>query len=500
MKSIAIFVAASLLLEMLAPTLAHATQHSQGTQVEGDTRAETAEKAEEVAERVIQWLYEKDVRVMPRGEIDLSKLRKGWHAHVVYTSKGVQRTATGKILDKDADGMVVRKSRKSRAKSWKQWEIAYGDIDIVVVAQDPRDLERWQKLRQDIKMRTIPMKGEVAEQAVQMFYGKDVMVMSRGEIDPSKLRKGWHVYVVYTSKGVKETATSQIFDKDADGIVIQSRASTLWRADRERWDIAYEDIDTLAVAKDRRDIERWRRLTEGGLIVMSRGELDLSKLRTGWYADVVYTSEGAKRTITGYILDKDADGIVIQPRGRNWEQWEIAYGNIDILVAAQDPRDMKGWTEVRKVIQQLQEKVSKVRFIAPSISRGWIVGRLVKVSPDTFKIFTERDFDYVPHSQISNLEVSIGRRRNTDKGIIIGLGLGLTVLAPFVIGDNSGELHWLVAYYTTMFIALPVFISCTLIGAAIKSDIWAEVPPQRLNLSISPTPTRGLRAALSFNF
>ena len=158
MKPTALILITSLLLEMLAPTLLHATQHPQGTQVEGNTRPETAEK-----------------------------------------------------------------------------------------------------------------EADAAEQAVQMFYEKDVEVMSRGEIDSSKLRKGWHVHVVYTSEGVKETITGQILDKDADGIVIQSRASALWRADRERWEIAYGDIGTLAVTKDRRDIEKWRRRTEGGLIVMSRG-------------------------------------------------------------------------------------------------------------------------------------------------------------------------------------------------------------------------------------
>ena len=34
----------------------------------------------------------------------------------------------------------------------------------------------------------------------------------------------------------------------------------------------------------------------------------------------------------------------------------------------------------------------------------------------------------------------------------------------------------------------------------IKSDKWVEVPPQRLNLSLAPTSTKGLRAALTFNF
>ena len=40
----------------------------------------------------------------------------------------------------------------------------------------------------------------------------------------------------------------------------------------------------------------------------------------------------------------------------------------------------------------------------------------------------------------------------------------------------------------------------TLIAAMIKSDKWVEVPPDRLNLSLAPTSTKGLRAALTFNF
>ena len=381
MKSIAIFVAASLLLEMLAPTLAHATQHSQGAQVEGDTRSGTAEKAGEVADQAIQWLYEKNVRVMSRGKIDPSKFTRGWYAYVVYTSKGGKKTVTGPIFDKDADGIVI----KTRARPWERWEIAYGNIDI------------------------------------------------------------------------------------------------------------------LAVAKTQRDMGRWRKRFEEGLFVMSRGELDLFKLRKGWYAHVVYTSKGVKEAVTGPIFDKDADGIVIKSRNRPWEQWEITYGDIDTLVVAKDQRDIEGWIEAGEVIQQLQEKEFRVRFIAPSISSWWIIGRLVKVSPDTLKIFTKRGFEYVPHSQISNLEVSLGRRRNTGKGMAIGavLGLGLLFLP---VTSTEGELQGLATYYAMMYIALPIFISCTLIGFMIKSDRWAEVPPQRLNLSISPTPTRGLRAALSFNF
>ena len=54
MKPTALILITSLLLEMLAPTLLHATQHPQGTQVEGNTRPETAEKEADAAEQAVQ--------------------------------------------------------------------------------------------------------------------------------------------------------------------------------------------------------------------------------------------------------------------------------------------------------------------------------------------------------------------------------------------------------------------------------------------------------------
>ena len=101
MKPTALILIASLLLEMLAPTLAHATKHLQGTQVEGNTRPATAEKeADAVEQAVIKWFYGKDVMVMSRGEIDPLEVEEGVvYAYVVYTSKGVQRrTITGEIV------------------------------------------------------------------------------------------------------------------------------------------------------------------------------------------------------------------------------------------------------------------------------------------------------------------------------------------------------------------------------------------------------------------
>ncbi|MCY3682194.1 MAG: hypothetical protein OXH16_12400 [Gemmatimonadetes bacterium] len=94
------------------------------------------------------------------------------------------------------------------------------------------------------------------------------------------------------------------------------------------------------------------------------------------------------------------------------------------------------------------------------------------------------------------------RNRNTGKGSIFGLALGLAILAPVAIADARDEDEWqrFATIVTATFISLPIWVLSTIIGATIKSDKWIEVPSQRLNLSIAPTSTEGLRTALTFNF
>ena len=110
---------------------------------------------------------------------------------------------------------------------------------------------------------------------------------------------------------------------------------------------------------------------------------------------------------------------------------------------------------------------------------------------------------YVPLSSISNLEVSIGQQREVTKGLLMGVGLGIVVYVtqspepcpdpPDCTFAGLEELGaWILAGGTCM-----IF---TLIGAQIKSEKWVEIPPQHLNLSFAPTSTKGLRAALMFNF
>ena len=73
--------------------------------------------------------------------------------------------------------------------------------------------------------------------------------------------------------------------------------------------------------------------------------------------------------------------------------------------------------------------------------------------------------------------------------------------------QNSDSLDGLVTAIAGRFFGGCVLVLSTLIGAMIKSDKWVEVSPQYFHLTLGPlsagqagTPTKGLRAGLTFNF
>ena len=178
-------------------------------------------------------------------------------------------------------------------------------------------------------------------------------------------------------------------------------------------------------------------------------------------------------------------------------------------------------------IQRIKTPNAKVRVHAPVISKRRIIGEVVKMNRDTLVLKLARmpwpqlreitantvmtqdgqTLYQVPMSSITNLEVSMGRRRNAGKSFMIGLGLGLAVLVPVAIADSkessSDELplgEGLATVITAVYIFPSIVVLSTLIGVATKYEKWVKISPQRLNLSIAPTPEKGFRAALTVNF
>ena len=278
-------------------------------------------------------------------------------------------------------------------------------------------------------------------------------------------------------------------------------------------------IPTLAYATTQgQDVEQATKEPQGKTVtVLSRGQIDSSKITTGWYAYVVYTSDGVKKTTIGQIMEKGTDHILIRVEDAALKSWKtIAYTDIDTLVIAEHTRDIEAWRNTsqtqrhgKQSTQQLYAGEPRVRVSAPSIRKGWMVGALIKMTQDTLVVrggltLYGRRFYQVPLSSISNFEVSTGQYRNTFEGMKIGIyisagfiaimAVGMVAYEPMIILDPAG-LALLAPY-----VLVPITTLTTIIGAMTKSDKWLAVSPQRLNLSIAPTSTKGLRAALTFNF
>ncbi len=248
------------------------------------------------------------------------------------------------------------------------------------------------------------------------------------------------------------------------------------------------------------------------ITIMSGRQIDFSKIRKGWYAHVIYTSEGEEETVTGRITRQDSVHIVIRVQEESVLSVlkTIAYKDIDTLVISQYTQSIVAWKKAKHQVQRHLENgyytKCQVRVQAPSIWKGQVVGTLIKMTPDTLVVQRGGTFFELPVSSISNFEVNIGQR-NTGKGLLIGLGTGLAVLIVsakharnIAEANPEAELAGLEVALGGMAMCGLIFVIFTLIGYKTKSDKWVKMPPQHLNLSIAPTSGKGLRATLTFNF
>ena len=363
-KLAGVFVIAILLINAMAPTFAYAATYLQGAEVNASTL-----------------------------------VRDAYVAVTYYDSNDKQ------ILDKGWIDAIDKTSFTIRNGLWGKKTIAYDKVLSVIMSEEATTLRQMNEIDQFGNMAERGIETEQA--AIQLLNQKTVTIMTRGQIDPSEITKGWYAHIVYTSQ--RATGIGQIADKDTSHIAFKYGADT--------YNIAYADIDTLIVAKDMREIERYR-------------------------------ETGAKYNV-------------------------------------------------------------RVRVYAPSIQKGQMVGKFIKMMQDTLVIQGGRRFYQVPVSSISKFDVSLKHYRNTGKGLIIGLTAGAGMAILMNIPDPKTDLQGLGQGIATVIIVPSIVVISTLIGAITKSDKWVEVSPQRLNLSLAPLPawprqagtsSKGLRAVLTFNF
>ena len=214
-RSLSIVMVMAILINAMAPTLVYAAIYLQGPEVNADTLIQDA-----------------------------------YVVVTYYDSKNKQKSEKGWIDAIDETTFRIRSGALFGKKT-----IAYDKVLSVIMGGEttPRgkqisEVDRFIREMKKQEERAL----ETEEAAIQRLNQKPVTVMVRGQIDSSQIPWNWYVHVVCTSKGEKGNATGRIVNKMANDIIILNN--------QQYWKIAYNDIDTLRIAKNMRDIERYREL------------------------------------------------------------------------------------------------------------------------------------------------------------------------------------------------------------------------------------------------
>lgn len=288
MKSAALALIAAILMSAAAPSASLAAQRS----------------------------TEMNVTVMSRGDVDPTTFEKGKYAYVAYELDGIEGAAWGRIVQIDPDGIVI----ESEAAPSETRKLSFGDIDILAVAEDRLAYESWLDAR---------------------LAAEKITVITREDLDLTKVATGSYAHVVYTWKGFKRKASGKVLQTDPGGIVVEFGA-----AQPETVKIGTAEIDTIAFSKTVQAVNRWKKWAESGILQMSRWDLNPSMLKEGLYVHVAYTSHGRKRKAVGRIVEMSDDRVVIQYRVGGKATWsqpenlEIEYSDVETAIVSRDRRDL----------------------------------------------------------------------------------------------------------------------------------------------------------------
>ena len=363
------------------------------------------------------------------------------------------------------------------------------------------------RMTEEMSMKIVTMVTVVAVllNAMMPTLAHAAIYLRGTKVNANTLARDAYVAVTYyDSKGKQKLAKGWI---DAIG----ETSFTIRSGDiKDKKTIAYDKVLSVFMSEETNTLKQMNEVNrfigkekkEEAIMFMSGGQIDLSKIREGWYAHVTYTSKGVEETVTGRVTRQDSVHIVIRVR----EGWvskiskTIAYRDIDTLVISQHALSIEAWKHAKRQVQRHLKNEYKVRVQAASIWKDRVVGRLVKMTPDTLVISRGGTFFQVPVSSISNFEVNIGQHRNLGKGMAIGLGVGAGIFGAAYAGLADEPSGGIALFIVLVYISIPICVLATLIGATTKSDKWVKVPPHSFNLSVAPTSTKGLRAALTFNF
>ena len=330
--------------------------------------------------------------------------------------------------------------------------------------------------------------------AVTYYDSKDRERSAKGWIDAV----GETTFTIRSGGGLKNKTTIAYADVLS---IIMSTKSTVPA-------IQMNEVNRF-IRDEKRRVAKAEQKAKTEVVHLTGEQVNADTLVQNAYAIVTYYENNKLKREKGWIKAIGDTAFTIQ--NSLLGKATIAYGKVLSVIISEDAiMSIEKMNAMERELQKIEAKAmqrfnthnAKVRFKAPSLSNKRIIGEVVKVTQYTLLIREGRTLFEVPLSSISNFEVSLGKRRNAGKGFMTGLGLGGIVLIFAMKEDINDESEWrgFATVVTAAYILPSIVVLSTLIGVATKSDKWVEVPPQRLNLSIAPTSSKGVHAALTVNF
>jgi len=118
---------------------------------------------------------------------------------------------------------------------------------------------------------------------------------------------------------------------------------------------------------------------------------------------------------------------------------------------------------------------SRVRLHGPALATQ--VGEIASLSAEGLTFAPEdgqaHSFEW---SELSRMDVSVGRRSHTGHGALIGLGIGLVYGAVAASGNDTDMGSGFVFAVGGVIVGLPLAIVGAFVGSTVHSDVWQASP------------------------
>ena len=245
-------------------------------------------------------------------------------------------------------------------------------------------------------------------------------------------------------------------------------------------------------------------------VVLQAGEIDSSKVKVGFYAEVIYGTGEQDQvsgkwekldTVEGYIKAVDAESLTI---GRGLWKEQIAFERIQKLIMAESNREMdrlKETTDTLSVIDNRQQEHHSTgggriaKKLAGSVLGGVLFGMTVGLTgaaivdcpEDASFCEIENFFIFGWYGYVVGLPIGMNRMDPQDQFIYSLAGSLIGGAASLALTDSKDE-FW-------------TLIICPLVGATIISEFFRKpIENRRVSIGLLPGPKGRLSAVATLRF